>query len=199
VNDPVLICCEDDTNPLGVLFNPDHSEVSEYEAVVANDDVVANEALPIWVREDPSPSNEPVKRPCREDPLSCTDDDIVPVGMITLIEAVLDMTVADTLSPKSRRPAFPWVAELSAISIPTPLAINPVSCEPSPTKAPSNEPVNDPVLICVELETNPTGLLVIEFHSVSTLDANEAVSAYDEDIDASEDDAQDDDMEYDAL
>jgi hypothetical protein len=74
---------------------------------VAAEAVVANELDIALLAQLLVPMKFPVNDPLNDPVLICVELDTVPVGSVTLIEAVLNVTVAETKLPKFNFPAVP--------------------------------------------------------------------------------------------
>ena len=134
--------------------------VGAYDAEMARDAEVAQLAVPIK-----DPVNEPV--------LICAELDTNPAGKVTEMDAVLLATLAVRLLSNDSSCAVPRGVKSSATCTATPAAITPDNPDPSP----ENDPVNEPVLICVELDTRPAGLLVTVDQSAAAPATYPAVTA----------------------
>jgi hypothetical protein len=154
VNDPVLICWDDDTIPDGIEISPVHSLTALYDEVTAYD-------------EDTTPSN-PVPSPTK-DPVILVDEVMLPA---TFKDPLTTRPNGKLIDPEK----YDAVAATSEYDD----ELTPINPVPSPI----NDPVNEPVLICTELDTNPEGFPVMESQSLAPppFNAYDAVSAYDEDI-----------------
>jgi hypothetical protein len=87
----------------------------------------------------PSPLNDPVKEPVNGavSEVNCVELDTTPAGNVAVAFAAYDAVVANELD----------TALLAQLAVPN----------VEPLRVPINDPVNEPVLICAELDTVPVG------------------------------------------